>query len=71
MVPEEVCEVEWVAQNQMEQFLKIKSETEKCLFSPWFMKMFNNGLLNHWWDMAAKGDLKDVGTEDGTPVRSL
>lgn len=55
----------------MEQFLKAKSEVEKCMFSPWFMKMFNNGLLNQWWNMAAKGDLKDVGSEDETPVRSL
>ena len=35
------------------------------------MKMFNNGLLNQWWEMAAKGELKDAGTEDGIAIRAL
>lgn len=45
MVPEEVCEVEWVSKEEMGEFLNKKGK-EGCMFSPWFMKMFNNGLLN-------------------------
>lgn len=70
MVPEEVCEVAWVAKEDMESFLENKTK-EDCLFSPWFMKMFKNGLLYQWWDNAISNKLADVGSEDETPVRDL
>ena len=55
----------------MKEFLEKKTEKENCQFSPWFMKMYNNGLLYEWWDCAISEKLKDVGSEDGTPVRDL
>ena len=50
-VPEEVCEVEWVAKSELKQFIEDK-EQSGCVFSPWFLKMYNNGLLDKWWQIA-------------------
>lgn len=36
------------------------------------MKMFHNGLLDKWWEMVMKGEMRDVGVDDDKfPVTSL
>lgn len=71
LVPEEVCEVEWVKKENVREFVEKKQKIEKCYFSPWFMKMFNNGLIDKWWQMAVKNELKNAGTEETLGVTSL
>jgi isopentenyldiphosphate isomerase len=70
MISEEVCEVAWVPRNGMEEFLESKKK-EGCLFSPWFMKMYNNGLLFKWWDEVAVSKLVNPPSDAELPVREL
>lgn len=71
MASEEVCETQWVSRDMVRQWVEHKQRVEKCSFSPWFMKMFQNGLLDKWWEMAASNQLRNVAAEEKLAVTSL
>jgi isopentenyldiphosphate isomerase len=59
IVEEEICEVEWVQQQNLQKFIDSKT-ANGCYFSPWFLKMHENGLLSQWWKAVIDGKVQDL-----------
>ena len=45
--------------------------SEGGYFSPWFLKMQESGMLEKWWKMVEKGNLKDCEGELDDKVTNM
>lgn len=69
-VQHEIADLAWVSRDELPIFMS-KILSEGGYFSPWFLKMQESGMLEKWWKMVEKGNLKDCEGELDDKVTNM